>query len=119
MQKPEPTRSRGVRWRRGVELPAPRGLTVGTFSVDSDEYAVLSFPLPEVSIPPELTPAEQEVVRKMLDGNTNAEIARARKTSSNTVANQLQSVYAKLRVSGRSELVQRCAAHDETPVKRR
>ena len=110
MPKPVTNKSRGARPHRNAELPSPTGLEAATFSVDDDEYAILSFPLPEVRIPAELTAAEAEVVRSALDGRSNAEIARARKTSSNTVANQLRSVYAKLQLSGRSELAQHCVA---------
>ena len=110
MPKPVTNKSRGARPRRNGELPAPRALEASTFFVDDDEYVVLSFPLPEVRIPDELTAAEAEVVRSALDGRSNAEIARARKTSSNTVANQLRSVYSKLQLSGRNELAQHCAA---------
>jgi DNA-binding CsgD family transcriptional regulator len=109
MPKPATIKSRGARPHRKAELPSPTGLEAATFSVDDDEYAILSFPLPEVRIPAELTTAEAEVVRSALDGRSNAEIARARKTSSNTVANQLRSVYAKLQLSGRNELAQHCA----------
>jgi DNA-binding CsgD family transcriptional regulator len=108
MPKPVTNKSRGVRPRRNAELPAPTGLEAATFSVEDDEYAILSFPLPEVRIPAGLTAAEAEVVRWALDGRSNAEIARQRKTSSNTVANQLRSVYAKLQLSGRGELAQHC-----------
>lgn len=110
MPKPVTTKSRGARPRRNGELPAPTGLEAATFFIDDDEYAILSFPLPEVRIPAELTAAEAEVVRQALDGRSNAEIARERKTSSNTVANQLRSVYAKLQLSGRNELAQHCVA---------
>jgi DNA-binding CsgD family transcriptional regulator len=110
MPKPVTNRSRGARPGRNGELPAPTGLEASTFFVDDDEYVVLSFPLPEVRIPAELTSAEAEVVRSALHGRSNAEIARERKTSSNTVANQLRSVYAKLQLSGRNELAQHCVA---------
>jgi DNA-binding CsgD family transcriptional regulator len=110
MPKPVTNKSRGARPGRNGELPAPTGLEASTFFVDEDEYAILSFPLPEVRVPTELTAAEAEVVRSALHGRSNAEIARERKTSSNTVANQLRSVYAKLQLSGRNELAQHCAA---------
>jgi len=96
------------------DLPAPRGLEASTFEVDDDEYAIFSFPLPRIELPEGLSAAEQAVVRAVLDGRSNAEIARARGTSPNTVANQLRSIYSKLRVSGRIELVKRCVAGKES-----
>jgi DNA-binding NarL/FixJ family response regulator len=51
-----------------------------------------------------LTTAERQVVTGVLNGRTNAAIARARRTSSRTVANQLAAVYRKLGVSSRWEL---------------
>jgi DNA-binding CsgD family transcriptional regulator len=91
-----------------LDVPAPRGLQASTFSLKDDEYAVLSFPLPELRIPRGLSRAEEDVVRAVLEGQSNAQIARARGTSSNTVANQLRSIYAKLGISGRVDLVGRC-----------
>jgi DNA-binding CsgD family transcriptional regulator len=61
------------------------------------------------ALPNGLTHAEQGVVRAILAGRSNAEIAAARGTSVNTVANQLRSVYAKLGISGRVELIRRCS----------
>jgi DNA-binding NarL/FixJ family response regulator len=95
---------------RGAELPAPRGLEASTFSIGDDDYVIFNFPLPDVQIPKGLTPAEEDVVRAVLDGHSNAHIARMRRTSSNTVANQLRSIYSKLRISGRLELIKRCIA---------
>lgn len=53
----------------------------------------------------ELTDAEVAVVQLACRGLTNAEIARLRSTSQRTVANQLASIYGKLAVGGRGELV--------------
>jgi DNA-binding CsgD family transcriptional regulator len=88
----------------------PRGLDATLFSLDADEYVIFSFPLAEVELPSGLTRAEREVVQALLDGRSNAEIARDRRTSVNTVANQLRAIYAKVKVSGRLELVRRCTS---------
>jgi len=79
--------------------------------VGDDEYVLFSFPFPDVELPPGLTEAEREVVRGVLDGRSNAQIASERGTSTNTVANQLRLVYAKLGVSGRLELARRCVSN--------
>src|SRR5262249_21555014 len=55
-----------------------------------------------------LTPAEQHIAARVLAGATNEEIARERGTSVYTVSNQIQSIYCKLRVESRAELVNLC-----------
>lgn len=52
-----------------------------------------------------LAPAELRVCEMMLDGQTYAQIAARRGRSTRTIANQLASVFLKLRVSGRLELL--------------
>lgn len=56
-----------------------------------------------------LTAAEREVVALVLSGKTDRAIAKARGTSPRTVANQLRSVFRKLDVSSRCELLHRLA----------
>ena len=61
-----------------------------------------------VASPPDLaklTAAEKEVTELVAQGLTNAQIAERRQASERTVANQLQSVFRKLGVSSRSELI--------------
>ncbi len=52
-----------------------------------------------------LTAAERAVVLDACGGLSNAAIARKRKRSARTVANQLASAYRKLGVASRTELV--------------
>ena len=92
-----------------AELAAPAALAARSFEIDGDRYAILTFPLPEAELPAELSAAERAVVQAVLEGLSNAEIARLRGTSLNTVANQLRSVFSKLDVSSRFELTERCA----------
>jgi DNA-binding CsgD family transcriptional regulator len=73
------------------------GDTLWVMSVPCDVDAGLS----------RLTRAEREVVDLVLEGCSNAEIARRRGTSVHTAANQLKSVFLELGCSGRSELVVR------------
>ncbi|MFO7563384.1 MAG: helix-turn-helix transcriptional regulator [Enhygromyxa sp.] len=56
-------------------------------------------------LPAVLSESEQEVARALIAGHSNAEIARARGTSSKTVSNQLYAMYRKLGVGTREELV--------------
>jgi len=52
-----------------------------------------------------LTPAERDVAAQAVAGATTADIARARGTKASTVARQLLSIYDKLGVGSRVELV--------------
>lgn len=63
---------------------------------------VHSIPRPTAS---GLTQAEQEVLALLLDGHDNASIADARKTKPRTAANQIASIFRKLNVASRAELV--------------
>ncbi len=88
----------------------PHDLSVVTFEVDGEQFAVLELAVRPVQVPPQLSKAEQEVALLVLQEKSNLEIARIRKTSVNTVANQLRSVYVKLGISGRAELIHYCVA---------
>jgi DNA-binding CsgD family transcriptional regulator len=81
------------------------GSRVSHFKVGPDELAVLSFPISAPKLPSSITRAEREVVSFLLQGMTNFEIAEQRRTSARTVANQVASIFRKLGVSSRSELV--------------
>jgi DNA-binding CsgD family transcriptional regulator len=76
--------------------------------IEGEEYALLSFALPQPELPSGLTAAEQEVVKAVVRGESNREIAKGRGVSTNTVANQLRAVYGKLGVNTRHELVALC-----------
>lgn len=52
-----------------------------------------------------LSPAEFEVTRLLIEGRSYVEVARLRKTSKRTVANQLASAFHRLGISGRAELL--------------
>jgi len=67
----------------------------------------LFLPVEALSLDPSLTAAERQVVTAALNGRSNAAIAKARRTSSRTVANQLAAVYRKLGVASRWELAAR------------
>lgn len=91
--------------RDAVErLPLPEDVHVERLDRD---LALLSFALPAVCIPDALTEAEQDVAARVYAGLSNDEIARARGASPNTVARQLESIYRKLGVGSRIELVLR------------
>jgi DNA-binding NarL/FixJ family response regulator len=75
----------------------------------ADELVVLSYEHLPFGVPPELTEAEVSVVSAALEGLSNRAIARRRRVSARTIANQLASAYRKLGISGRAELAFRCA----------
>lgn len=52
-----------------------------------------------------LTPHERQVAALAREGLSNGEIARRRGTAERTVANQLASIYRKLGISSRAELL--------------
>lgn len=70
------------------------------------QFAVLSFDAPPRA-PAELTAAERGVLAGLVEGLTNQQIAERRGTSVRTVANQVASLFKKLEVGSRAELVAR------------
>jgi DNA-binding CsgD family transcriptional regulator len=55
----------------------------------------------------ELTPSERQVAALVVEGHTNREVAAALVLSERTIEGHLSSIYAKLQVRSRSELVHR------------
>jgi hypothetical protein len=43
-------------------IPQPERMRVWHFQLEGEDYALLSFPLPEPALPANLTPAEKEIV---------------------------------------------------------
>ncbi|MCU0687227.1 MAG: helix-turn-helix transcriptional regulator [Polyangiaceae bacterium] len=111
-------RTRGRARRRPADAVAPEergpeppsGLRGYRFLYKDEEYLVLSFPVATATLPDQLTDAERVVLRELLAGKSNAEIAGARGTSPRTVANQISSLYRKLGVASRAELAARFGA---------
>jgi DNA-binding NarL/FixJ family response regulator len=64
----------------------------------------------DVPLPAGLSPAEAEVVRAVLRGASNRQIARDRDRSARTVANQIAAAFRKLGVGSRGELYARAAS---------
>ena len=98
--------------RRAITLEVPEGLSVTTVRVGGEELAVLSFPLPSPALDGRLSAAERVVVGRIVAGDSNAEIARARNTSARTVANQIAAIFRKLGVGSRRELVSALGRRD-------
>ncbi len=83
-------------------VPMPAGTRVYYFGPD---VALLDLPEPEARLPPALTGAEEDIALRVFEGATNREIAEARGVSIKTIGNQLASIYRKLGVASRTELV--------------
>lgn len=75
------------------------------FEHDGARYAVIAFPLGHPAEFKELTAAELVVADGLLEGLSIRELAARRKVSVNTTANQIASIYRKVGVCSRHELV--------------
>jgi DNA-binding CsgD family transcriptional regulator len=98
--------------RRAVAARRPGALDAGSDDEGSlllcgERFVFLSEPneVPTSSRRAGLTAAEEAVAQLAVFGLSNAEIAEARGASLSTVANQLASVYRKLGVGSRIELI--------------
>jgi DNA-binding NarL/FixJ family response regulator len=78
------------------------------FELEGEEYVLLGFPLMLGAEGPPLTTAERAILAFLLEGRTNDEIAGARGRSPRTVANQVASIFRKLGVASRRELLSKC-----------
>ena len=100
----------GVDGSRAELLASIGSLSVGPAFVSS---SIVRFLAGEVSTPQShvtLTPREREVLRLVVDGNSNKEMAGILCLSPNTVRSHLQSISAKLGVGSRAKLAARARA---------
>ncbi len=79
------------------------------------ELAVIELEPHPVVMPESLTAHERQVAALVLEGLTTAEMAETRGTSPRTIANQLASIYRKLGVASRAELVIALGARGDEP----
>lgn len=88
----------------GSDGSAPtNGPRISAFRCESERFVVFS--APAAAAPCELSAAERSVATLAARGLSNQEIAARRATTARTVANQLQSIYRKLGLTGRRQLV--------------
>jgi DNA-binding NarL/FixJ family response regulator len=85
----------------------PPGLELDVLDLDGEEIAVLHFPVGPRADLMGLSGAEADVATAIVNGMSNEEIARVRRTSPRTVAKQVASIFRKLAISSRRELVAR------------
>jgi len=88
----------------------PTGHAVLQFPDPADPDSKILFTArPDLALCESLPPCEAETVRLFVDGRSHAEIASHRGARPRTIANQLGSVFRKLEVSGRLELLRALA----------
>lgn len=66
---------------------------------------VIALPRPDLRLSEALPPAELSVVKSLIEGACYEDIAQMRGTSTRTIANQITTVFRRMKVSGRSELL--------------
>jgi DNA-binding CsgD family transcriptional regulator len=81
------------------------------FTVGDETFVLLSVPLRNERGVEPLTAAEREIAAMVVAGLANAEIAKARSKSVRTIANQVASIFRKLKVGSRVELSSVLALH--------
>lgn len=89
---------------RGVRVEAPVDLVVRTVEIDGQRFAVFEWPSPTRNLSA-LSPAERAVLALVVARHTNAQIAKIRRCSARTVANQVASLRRKLGAGSRFDLI--------------
>ena len=111
MSGPGRRAGRGERWSTTAGgAPAPARLEAWRVDAEDGEFVIFEWPATTPVMPRSLTAAERAVALLALRGLTNRDIARLRGVSARTVANQLASVFRKMGVGSRRELVARMGA---------
>lgn len=76
-----------------------------TFIHDRRTHHIIALSRPDRWLSTVLPPAEVEVMKARIEGQSHQRIARVRRTSQRTIANQLASASRRLGVSGRLEII--------------
>jgi DNA-binding CsgD family transcriptional regulator len=82
----------------------PPDLLAETFEIGTSRFVLFELPR-ALTVPPSFTPAERAVLKHLCAGSSSRQIAAARGTSPLTVSNQLASMYRKVGVASRHELI--------------
>ncbi|HTQ06185.1 MAG TPA: helix-turn-helix transcriptional regulator [Polyangiaceae bacterium] len=75
------------------------------FDFADEPFEVIRVRRPDSNLLVELSKSERAIADLLIDRHSNAQIARLRKRSSRTIANQLGSIYRKLKASGRTNIL--------------
>ncbi len=89
---------------RGLGNPGGR---LCSLELGGRHFEVLSVERPELRLAATLPPAEFHVLCRLVEGATYQEISSERGTARRTIANQVRSVFQRLKVSSRGELITR------------
>lgn len=108
MGQPIQERQSSLDQRAGLE---PLGFRLSRFLHDGAPYLVLSCGVGAWKPTRELTPTELSIYRDVYAGYSSKEIAQRRGRSVRTIENQIASIFRKLGIHSRGELVLR---RDET-----
>lgn len=103
----DPSRVGPCSSHRPEQLPhasAPRGLRATRVHYGDVDYLIVTYPPARWSLPECLSRTERSIVFDLIAGGSQQSIARARGTAPRTIANQIASIYRKLRVHSRIEL---------------
>jgi DNA-binding CsgD family transcriptional regulator len=93
--------------RQPSDARTPDAIETRRVQIGGVELVVLSFPAAPATLPADLSAAEREVLRWLLRGETNAQVAARRQTAVRTAANQVASIFRKIGVTSRAELAAR------------
>jgi len=96
-----------ARGGRGKRAQPPAGLTVERLEVDGEELLVFGWNAQPAAPPPVLSVAEADVLARVVRGESNKQIALARKTAERTVATQVASLLRKTGAASAYELITR------------
>jgi DNA-binding CsgD family transcriptional regulator len=100
-------------------VPAPPGLAATIAGFGPAERLHLHYRWPAPRLPPTLSNTERSMVLDIVGGASREDLALSRGTSPRTVANQLASIFRKLRVGSRVELLVTVLALGRKPTLRR
>lgn len=89
----------------GLHAWQPSSLRVAEVELQGERFAVIEVPTTSAIDQSKLSPTERKVVVLLLAGKSSREIAMERAVAERTIINQVSSIYRKLRVSGRAELM--------------
>jgi DNA-binding NarL/FixJ family response regulator len=88
--------------REAIRLSDPQ---ITTSTLGGERYVIASVARPSETHLSDLTTAERAIALALVDGLSKFDIARARSTSVHTIGRQISSVFAKLNVKGRFDLI--------------